>query len=88
MHVKCKECGEKIPVAGRPTGGTKLSGVRTFGNVRVEGGSISFGPGSGISFGPGGGISFGPPPKSEFTCPSCGKAREYDPEEILNEEKS
>ncbi len=85
MHVKCKECGERIPVAGRPTGGTRLSGVRTSGSVRVDGGSISFGPGGGISFGPGGVIAFGPPPKSEFTCPSCHKTRQYRAEDILDD---
>jgi DNA-directed RNA polymerase subunit RPC12/RpoP len=85
MHVKCKDCGERIPVAGRPTGGTRLSDVRTFGNVKVEGGKISFGPGGGISFGAGGTIAFGPAPKSELRCPSCGKAAEYSAEEILDD---
>ena len=85
MHVKCKGCGESIPVAGRPTGGTRLSGVRTSGNVRVEGGKISFGPGGGIRFGPGGIMAFGPPPKSEFMCPGCLETHEYGGEEILED---
>jgi len=85
MHVKCKSCGNRIPVAGRPRGGTRLSGVRTFGKVRVEGGGIAFGPGGGISFGPGGGIAFGPPPKSEFTCPDCHNTNTYGADEIVDD---
>jgi len=85
MHVICKKCSEKIAVAGRPSGSTSLRNANVHGNVHVGGGGISFGPGGSISFGPGGSISFGTPMKSAFTCPSCGHATEYAPDEITND---
>jgi len=85
MHVVCKKCGQKILVAGRPTGSTSLKDVRPEGNVRIDGGSISFGPGGSISFGPGGSIGFGSPQASPFTCPKCGSTFEYEATEILED---
>lgn len=82
MYVSCKKCKARIEVAGRPKGSTSTSNVHLQGNVRVEGGRISFGPGGSISFGPGGFISFGKPVPSEFTCIQCGHTDEYSPEEI------
>jgi hypothetical protein len=83
MHVICKNCKCKIVVSGKPGGSTNLSGVQATGNVKIDGGSISFGPGGGISFGPGGSISFGPPPKSQFVCTDCGHIDTYDPEDFI-----
>lgn len=84
MHVICKECSHKILVAGRPMGSTSLKNVRPEGNVRIDGGSISFGPGGSISFGQGGSIGFGPPQTSPFTCPNCGSEFDYEATEILD----
>jgi DNA-directed RNA polymerase subunit RPC12/RpoP len=84
MYVICKKCQNKIPVAGRPSGSTSLTGVRTEGNVRLEGGAISFGDGGSISFGPGGSIGFGAPQDSPFACPKCGSLLKYAPHEILD----
>lgn len=84
MHVICKNCQNKIPVAGRPSGSTSVTGVRTQGNVSVEGGAISFGEGGSISFGPGGSIGFGAAQKSQFACSKCGSLFEYAPHEILD----
>lgn len=81
MHVVCKKCRTKIPVAGKPTGSTSLTGVHTEG-VRVTGDGIEFGPGGSISFGPGGEIGFGPPAGSDFGCPSCGTSATYKADEI------
>lgn len=83
MHVICKKCGFRINVASRPQGSTQTSNVRLRGNVRVEGGKISFGRGGSIAFRPGGSISFGKPGPSEFVCMECGHADTYLPEEIL-----
>lgn len=84
MHVICKKCGSKINVAGRPKGSTQTSNIRLQGNVRVEGGGISFGPGGSISFSPGGSIGFGKPKPSTFVCTECGQSDTYLPEEILD----
>ncbi len=86
MHVICKNCQHRIPVAGRPTGSTSLNdNVRVEGDVQIDGGSIRFGPGGGISLGPGGSISFGPPKTSPFTCVNCGSTNEYETVEILED---
>jgi len=85
MHVICKQCRKKIAVAGRPSGSTSLRNVQLQGDVRVEGGAISFGPGGSISFGPGGALGFGDAEKSSFICPACGTVAEYAPNEILND---
>jgi len=82
MHVICKGCGHKIPVAGRPKGSTNVEGVNVEGNVHIDGGSITFGPGGSISFGPGGGIGFGTPRPSTFACPKCHSTFEYTADEI------
>lgn len=86
MFVICKKCNDKIPVATRPSGSTNTQGTRIQGNVRIEGGSISFGPGGSISFGPGGSLSLGGPVSSPFTCPNCRSRFDYLPEEILDDE--
>ena len=83
MHVICKSCKAKILVSGKPGGGTNVSGVQVKGDVRIDGGSIAFGPGGSISFGPGGGISFGPPPASQFVCTACGHVDSYSPDEFV-----
>jgi|Deesub1362A_J573_1020465.scaffolds.fasta_scaffold01440_9 hypothetical protein len=83
MHVICKKCGSRIEVARRPRGSTQTCNVQLQGNVRLEGGGISFGPGGSISFRPGGLISFGKPRASEFVCIECGHTDTYLPEEIL-----
>ena len=85
MHVKCKNCGKKIPVAGRPTGGAGIRGADVSGNVRIEGGTIAIGPGGIIRIGPGGAVVLGPPPKSEFACPNCLSVREYAVDDILDD---
>jgi len=85
MHVICKGCGSRISVSHRPKGSTSSKGVSTSGNVRIEGGKISLGPGGGISFGPGGSIGFGRPLKSSFTCTECGQSYEYASEEIVGD---
>ena len=85
MHVKCKKCGCRIPVAGRPKGSTKATGVKTEGNVRIDGGGIALGPGGSISFGPGGSIGFGAATKSQFACPSCQSAHDYAADEIVED---
>ena len=82
MYVTCKKCGSRIEVSGRPEGSTQTSNVRLEGDVRVEGGRISFGPGGKISFGPGGAVGFGKPQPSEFVCIECGHADSYMPDEI------
>lgn len=82
MYANCKKCGAKIQVAGRTKGSTQTSNVRLQGNVRVEGGAISFGPGGSISFGPGGSISFGGPVPSQFTCIECGHSDKYTSDDI------
>jgi DNA-directed RNA polymerase subunit RPC12/RpoP len=82
MHVVCRNCSHRIPVAYRPDGSTRLSNVRTEGNVSIKGGKIAFGPGGKISFGKHGAISFGQPRPSTFACPKCGCTYEYQPEEI------
>jgi hypothetical protein len=79
MHVTCKKCGADIAVAGRPSGSTQIQDVRLEGNVRVEGGRISFGPGGRIVFGEGGSIGFGEPTPSQFVCLECGHADRYVP---------
>ena len=84
MHVNCRKCGARIEVAGRPKGSTRTSNVRLQGNVRVEGGGISFGPGGSVSFGPGGSIGFGKPVASEFTCMECGHTDKYSADEIID----
>lgn len=84
MHVICKKCGHKIEVVGRPSGSTNIEGVRLEGNVRVDGGSVTFGPGGSIVFGPSGSMSFGPPSTSEFLCPKCGNIAEYSADEIAD----
>lgn len=83
MHVKCKNCQKPILVSGKPGGGTNLSGIQVKGDVKIDGGSISFGPGGSIGFGPGGSISFGPPPTSRFVCTNCGHEAEYKPEDFV-----
>lgn len=82
MHVICKKCGAKIVVANRPRGSTRTSGIRLDGNLRVEGGGITFGPGAKLVFGPGGSVSFGPPAVSEFTCMDCGHGDSYSADDI------
>lgn len=82
MHVVCKKCARKIPVARKPDGSTSVTGVHAEG-VQITGGGISFGPGGSISFGEGGTIGFGPPPTSEFTCPFCGMLARYEAAEIV-----
>jgi len=84
MHVICKKCGLQINVANRPRGSTKTSGVQLQGNVRVEGGGLSFGPGGSISFKPGGSIGFGKPGPSQFVCMECGHTDTYSPEDIID----
>lgn len=86
MHVACKNCGNKIAVAGRPSGTTSLHNVGVEGDVNVEGGKISFGPGDGkISFGPEGRVGLGPPVESQFSCLQCGTTADYAPEEIADD---
>lgn len=82
MYVSCKKCGNKVAVAGRPTGSTSVKNVQVQGNVNVGGGGISLGPGGSISFRPGGSIGFGGPQKSTFSCMACGTSAEYAPDEI------
>ena len=85
MYVLCKKCKAKIIVAKKPGGSTRVSGVQVKGNVRIDGGQISFGPGGSISFGPGGSIGFGPPVNSEFICTECGHIDEYQPEDFIED---
>lgn len=83
MYVICKKCGAKIAVANRPSGFTRTSGTRFEGNVRLEGGRISFGPGGGkLIFDDSGVLGFGPPIASEFSCVDCGHVDSYHAEEI------
>ena len=82
-HVICKKCSFQIPVAGRPTGSTTITGVHAEG-VRIGDAGIAFGPGGKISFGEGGAIGFGPPAPSQFMCPSCGATAQYEADEILD----
>jgi len=84
MYVVCKKCGSKIEVASRPKGSTQTKNVRLQGNVKVEGGGISFGPGGGIAFGPGGSIGFGKPIPSNFVCMECGHNDTYLAEDITD----
>lgn len=86
MHVDCKSCGSRIPVAYKPKGSTSLTGVRAAGNVGVGDGEMTFGPGGGsISFRPGGQVGFRRPPASTFVCPECGKSHDYEASEIKDD---
>ncbi len=85
MHVICKKCGTKIPVADRPSGSTSLSGVALRGRVSVQGGGIGLGEGGAILFGPGGSVGFGPPRSSAFSCSECGNSAEYGTDEIRDD---
>ena len=85
MYVTCKKCANKIPVAGRPSGFTSVDGIRAEGNIRIDGGRISFGEGGRIRFGEGGKLRLGTPVNSQFGCFKCKSTFEYRPEEILDE---
>jgi len=87
MFVICKSCKSKIAVSHRPSGGVSASEVKIEGNVRMKDGGLTFGPGGKVSFGPGGSIGFsGRPPKSSFTCTSCGSTHEYDAQDIKDDD--
>lgn len=77
MYVNCKKCGGRIEVSHRPGGGTSLRNVKPSGNVKIEGGKITFVQGGSLSFGRGGSVSFLTVPKSTFTCFECGHTDEY-----------
>ena len=85
MYVLCKSCGNKIPVAGKPTGSTSMENVQTEGNVDISGGRISLGKGGKISLGKGGKISLGSTAKSSISCPDCGQANDYLQNDFIEE---
>jgi len=87
MFVICKSCKSKIAVSHRPSGGVSASGVKIEANVQIKDDGLTFGPGGSVSFRPGGSIGFsGHPPKSSFTCTSCGTTHEYDAQDIKNDD--
>ncbi len=85
-YVSCKACKEKISVEF-PRGTTHIQGnVGVGSGIRIEGGSISFGPGGSLSFGPGGRIEFGAPAGIRVTCPKCGQTIEYSSSDVVSQQ--